>query len=215
MGHRLGGRVAILRYGTEDPLMPQGWEIDIEGAAFPRLAIEEDCDMVSADFRFGVPLTHRRGRWETKFGYYHLSSHLGDEFKLSHPWIERINFSRDVLVLGTAYYPGCDVRLYAEAGWAFYFDGGTRAVGVPVRRRVQPVGSDRAGRGAVPRRQRPPARRGRLWRLARGPGRLAMARTQSGHLIRVGLEYFNGQSEQYQFFDDHEQLVGIGLWYDY
>jgi len=25
----LGGRVGILRYGTDDPLMPQGWQIDI------------------------------------------------------------------------------------------------------------------------------------------------------------------------------------------
>ena len=40
-------------------------------------------------------------------------------------------------------------------------------------------------------------------------------RGRTGHLMRRGLEYFNGQSEQYQFFHDHEQLVGIGVWYDY
>jgi hypothetical protein len=210
----LGGRVAILRYGTEDPLMPQGWEIDIEGAAFPRLAIEEDCDMVSADFRFGVPLTHRRGRWETKFGYYHLSSHLGDEFKSAHPWIERINFSRDVLVLGAACYPGCDVRLYAEAGWAFYVDGGTEPWEFQVGAEYSPLGP--TGIAGAPFL----AVNGHLRQEVDFGGALTVQagwqwRGRSGHLMRAGLEYFNGQSEQYQFFHDHEQLVGMGVWYDY
>ena len=31
----VGGRVGILRYGTENELWPQGWQLDIEGAAFP------------------------------------------------------------------------------------------------------------------------------------------------------------------------------------
>ena len=40
-------------------------------------------------------------------------------------------------------------------------------------------------------------------------------RGQSGHLLRLGLEYFNGKSEQYQFTNDYEQQIGIGMWYDF
>ena len=40
-------------------------------------------------------------------------------------------------------------------------------------------------------------------------------RGPSGHLMRLGLEYFNGKSEQYQFTNDYEQQIGVGLWYDF
>ena len=33
----LGGHVGILRYGTQDPAWPEGWQFDIDGAALPRL----------------------------------------------------------------------------------------------------------------------------------------------------------------------------------
>ena len=29
-----------------------------------------------------------RGRFRTKFGYYHLCSHMGDEYMLKHPAVE-------------------------------------------------------------------------------------------------------------------------------
>ena len=38
---------------------------------------------------------------------------------------------------------------------------------------------------------------------------------ESDHLLRVGMQYFNGKSSQYSFFDEHEELIGLGLWYDY
>ncbi|MEA1952523.1 MAG: hypothetical protein U9N87_14175, partial [Planctomycetota bacterium] len=48
----LGGRMGLLRYGTTDALRPEGWELDIEGAAFPRLWLDDQRDMISSDFRF-------------------------------------------------------------------------------------------------------------------------------------------------------------------
>ena len=76
----LGGHVGILRYGTQDPAWPEGWQLDVDGVALPRL--DSTRSMVSTDFRIGFPLTHREGPWEFKFGYYHLSSHLGDLYML-------------------------------------------------------------------------------------------------------------------------------------
>jgi hypothetical protein len=31
----------------------------------------------------------------------------------------------------------------------------------------------------------------------------------------MGLQYFAGMSEQYEFYDDYESKIGLGLWYDY
>ncbi len=81
----LGGRFGLLRYGTEDGLLPQGFQLDIEGAAFPRLDWDNDWDLDSVDFRGGIPLTFAYGKWRTKVGYYHLSAHIGDEYFIKNP----------------------------------------------------------------------------------------------------------------------------------
>ena len=35
------------------------------------------------------------------------------------------------------------------------------------------------------------------------------------NLLRVGVHYYNGESTQFSFFDDHEEQIGLGLWYDF
>lgn len=209
-----GGRVGVLRYGTLDAAWPEGWQLDIEGAAFPRLSLERDRDLVAADFRFGVPLTFRRGRWEGKVSYYHLSSHLGDEYQQTFPEAQRVNYVRDGFVLGVALRPLPDLRLYAEAGWAFYFDGGSRPWQFQFGIDYSPW--ERAGVFGAPFF----AINGRIREEVDFAGSLAVQtglqwRGQSGHLLRFGLHYLNGKSDQRQFFAEHEEQIGVGLWYDY
>src|SRR5690606_438501 len=112
-----------LRYGTDGPGRPQGAEIQIEGAATPRLNPDANWDVEAVDFRFGVPLVYGRENWQAKFSYYHLSSHMGDEYAIrENALVDRINCSRDVLVLGLSYFTHPAWRWYAEAGWAFHYD---------------------------------------------------------------------------------------------
>ncbi len=110
----LGGRAGILRYGTVNSPWPEGWQLDIEGAAFVRMNLEHDRDVDGEDFRFGVPLTVRRGPWQGKFGYYHLSSHLGDEYMVRNQTFDRINYVRDCLLLGVGYFLTPDIRFIAK-----------------------------------------------------------------------------------------------------
>ncbi|MEZ6070897.1 MAG: DUF1207 domain-containing protein [Pirellulales bacterium] len=216
----LGGRVGIMRYGTTDPVRPEGWQIDIEGAALPRLDLEENRDMVSTDFRFGVPLTFRDGPIATKFGYYHLSSHLGDEYLEKHPEAERINYSRDVLILGLSYFPWDDVRLYGEVGWAFYTSGGAEPWEFQFGAEYSPMLP--SCMSPYPLHAMPfAAINAHLHEEVNYSGDLTVQAglqwrgAASGHLYRIGLEYFNGMSRQYQFHEDFEEQIGIGMWYDY
>jgi hypothetical protein len=210
----LGGRAGIIRYGTTNDFQPEGWQLDIEGAAFPRLDLEDENDMVATDFRFGVPLTYGVGRFQTKFGFYHLSSHLGDEFLESHPSATRINFSRDVLVLGAGWFFTPALRGYAEAGyavrsdvsqqWEFQF-GFDYSPACPSGFRGAPFFAVNAHlREEVDYGGNFVAQLGWQWR---GAG--------SGQLFRFGAQYFNGMSEQYEFIADSESKVGLGLWYDF
>jgi hypothetical protein len=212
----VGGRVGILRYGTENDLWPQGWQLDIEGAAFPRLDLEHEEDLISADFRGGLLSTTRQGPWETKFGYYHLSSHLGDEYMIRYPstLATRINYSRDSLIAGLAVHPHPSIRLYSEAGWAFHDDGGAKPWEFQFGAEFssnEPTGIGGAPFFAVNAHLRQENDFGGNLTVQTG----WQWRGRTGHLLRTGVQYFNGMSDQYQFFNRFEEQVGFGLWYDY
>ncbi len=212
----LGGRVGLLRYGTPAALYPQGWQLDVEAAAMVRLTLDEIRDFETADYRVGVPVTYGVQNWQFKFAVYHLSSHLGDEFAIANPGSldDRINYVRDAIVLGASYYPHPVLRLYSEAAYAVNVDGGakpwefqfgaelskpgpTGAYGTPFWAVNGHLREEHDFGGDVS------TQLGWLWR-----GR-------SGQVSRAGLHYFNGKSSQYQIFDESEQQIGFGLWYDY
>ena len=212
----LGGRVGILRCGTTDTRWPEGWQVDIEGAALPRLNLEKSWDMESSDFRFGVPLTYGVGNVQTKFAYYHLSSHLGDELVIREPSLlaTRINFSRDVLVLGVSYFAHPAWRLYAESGWAFHSDGGSEPWEFQFGTEIAPPDAT-SSRGAPFL-----AVNGHLREEVDFGGDLVMQagwawRGPSGRLFRLGAHWLTGMSNQFQFHDRSARQIGLGLWYDF
>ena len=210
----LGGRFGLLRYGTCDNAWPQGWQVDLEGAATVRLDPEEHRDVRSTDYRFGVPLTYGYGRHRLKLGYYHLCSHIGDEFLEAHPTFQHVNFVRDAITLGYAYYYTDNLRLYGEIGYGFYCDvakewelqfGFDYSPARPTGLRGAPfVAMNVHLREELNYSGNFVAQAGWAWRGRR-----------TSHLLRTGLHYYNGLSDQYSFFRDFEQQVGVGLWYDY
>ena len=210
----LGGRVGILRYGTSDPYWPEGYQLDIEGAAFPRLNFDHDRDLDDVDFRFGIPLTMRRGAWETKFGYYHLSSHLGDEYMVRNNTFDRLNYVRESLIFGVGLFLNPNFRLYSEIDYAFHVDGGAQPMEFQFGAEYSPIDCDRF-RGSPFM-----AVNAHLHQEVGYGGSVTAQigwqwRGRTGHLLRTGFQYFNGMSEQAQFFDHFEEQYGWGLWYDF
>jgi len=209
----LGGRVGLLRYGTTDPSWPQGWQLDAEGSAQVRLDPDENMDQRSVDFRAGAPLTYGYGRHRLKFGYYHLSSHMGDEFLAAHPTFSHVNFTREVLTFGYAYFVTENLRLYGEMGWAFHSD-------VSENWEFQ-FGLDYAPARATGIRGAPFfAVNGSIREELNYSGNFVLQagwawRGQSSHLLRTGFHYYNGLSDPYSFYRNFEQQIGGGLWYDF
>lgn len=210
----LGGQVPLVRYGTVGGRRPTGFQISMEGAGQVRLDWDEDGDVEATDYRFGVPITWGDEVRQTKFAFYHLSSHLGDEFLLKNFGFPRLNYSENVLVLGQSLQIVDDWRVYAEAGygvdveiaepWEFQFglewapETWTGFRGAPfaafngyLREEVD------FGGNAV-------AQVGWAWR-----------RDEASGLLRMGLQYYTGKNQQFSLFDDSEQKYGFGIWYDY
>jgi hypothetical protein len=209
----LGGRMGLLRYGTTDPSWPQGWQFDVEGSAQVRLNPNENLDLTSADYRVGAPLTYAYGRHRLKLGYYHLCSHLGDEFLAVHPSFHHLNFVRDAVTLGYAYFISENLRVYGEMGYAFNDE-------------VSEEWEFQFGLDYAP--ARPTGIRGAPFFAVHGhlreelnySGNFALQagwawRGQTSHLLRAGLHYYNGLSDQYSFYRNFEQQIGGGMWYDF
>ncbi|MEO1498116.1 MAG: DUF1207 domain-containing protein [Planctomycetota bacterium] len=211
----LGGRRGILRLGNGDPNDPRGWQLDLEGAAVVRLNLDEARDVDASDFRFGVPLTYTAdGVVRYKFGYYHVSSHLGDELIARTGVNSRLNYVRDAIIAGVMYDVTPSLRLYGETAYAFFTAGGAE----PWEFQFGAEWSRPGCTGiygtpflATNAHLREETDFGGDWTLQTG----WLWRGESGSALRVGLHYMNGKSTQYQFFNNNEEQVGVGLWYDF
>jgi hypothetical protein len=210
----LGGNVGVLRYGTTGDVRPQGWQLGMEGASQVRLDQDQHLDVDAADFRFGIPMTWGDSIYQQKFAFYHLSSHIQDEYLLKHPGFPRLNYSRNVFVWGHSIYPTDNFRVYAEVGYGFYVD-----VSKPWEFQFGVDYSPNYGTGA---RGAPfAAINGHLRQEVNYGGNLnvqagwAWRRSPASGLYRVGVEYFNGKDDQFSFFNDSLQKIGFGMWYDY
>ena len=210
----LGARVGLLRYGDRDPIFPQGVQLDAETAAMVRLDIGNDVDVRATDYRFGFPLTYGYANHQTKLAYDHTRSHLGDEFLLRYPGYPRLNWARDAIVLGHSIYFVETFRVYAEVGYAFYSD-------------VSEPWEFQFGADWAPRRptgfQGAPflAVNAHLRQEVDFAGNVtvvtgwAWVSQHDRRMARLGLQYFNGKSNQYSFYDTFEEQIGLGFWYDF
>ena len=210
----LGGHVGLLRCGSTGRQRPVGFQVDIEGSAQLRLDRDENENLDATDFRFGVPFTWGDEVYQTKFGYYHISSHIGDEFLDENPGFERLNFVRETLIWGHSYYLYPELRVYAEMGYAFLSDVSepwefqigtdyspacsTGTGGAPFAAFNYHVREELAYDGNVV------GQVGWAWRSSPASG-----------LFRLGVEYYHGRDDQFSFYRNSQNKVGFGMWYDY
>ncbi len=222
----LGGRAPIVRYGNRSKLHPEGWQLDIEGSVHLRLDLENEMDMDANDFRFGLPISYGTKTHQIRFGYYHVSSHMGDEriLRLEGMGIphKRINYHREALIFGYAWRPRESIRLYIEADFAadrgectekWHFQFGAEYSPKFPASGIYPTGflggtpfaavnlmllEERHFDGNIT------TQLGWQWRGSRN------------QIFRFGVQYFGGVSEQYEhIMADREHKVGLGFWYDF
>lgn len=214
-----GGRAGILRYGSGPGERPQGWQLDLWGAAFPRLNMKNNSELDAVDFKVGFPLTWSKGAYQAKFEWNHISSHIGDEFLLNNPTFVRIDYLRDAFVLGGGYFLNPDLRLYADAEYAYRVHGGSEPWHFQFGFDYSPAAESYYQQ---PNRPQPfLAVNGSLRQEANYSGGVNVVTgiqwrgVESDAVFRIGLQYYQGQSLQLEFIDDYEELIGVGMWYDF
>jgi hypothetical protein len=72
------GLVRWAGWGDKD-----AWQLSISGAVFAQFNMDDNSDLINADYIIGFPLSYRNGSWSARARLFHQSSHLGDEFLLN------------------------------------------------------------------------------------------------------------------------------------
>ena len=206
----LGAQRTFARWTS--PSGDEAIDVSMEGAVFARFDINENVDMDAADFRVGIPIGYRRGRFSAKLNIWHLTSHLGDEF-IERTGRKRIDYHKEEIAPGFSYDWTDEFRTYAEIGFGYYIDK------VNKRWRGE-VGAEWAGDllwSGPPQtylaidikwRQETDwdtavAIQGGLWVSRGDPNSLAG--------LRFFIEYYRGVTPQTQFLEEQIEYVGLGL----
>jgi hypothetical protein len=212
----LGGRMGLLRNGSYDSVNPQGFQLDLEGAVFARVLPDQPSAMLAgSDYRAGLLGTHRYGGTAYKWGYYHISSHIGDEFLIANPTFNRLNYVRDSAIAGVTQDLNAATQVYGEIAYALGMEGGAKPLEFQLGAQYQPVA--RSGlRGAPYLAANYHIRED--FDFHGGANTVAgwsWQGAETRHRFRIGLQYYNGPSMQYQFLDTWENMYGGGFWFDY
>ncbi len=216
-----GSRVGLLRFGTPDGetpprARPQGFQLDLEGAALPRLNIDQQMQVDAVDFKVGVPLTYSTGNWQFEMTWYHISSHVGDEFLLANPGFDRLDYLRDAITFAVGYFVTPDLRLYGEVDYASNTNGGSEPwhfqFGFDYIPNISFEGPKPIPFLCVNGSLREEVNYSGGINVFTG---FAWENPHSHHRFRAGLQYYNGKSFQYSFYDTFEELMGFGMWYDF
>lgn len=211
----LGGRVGLFRRDQPEFAGLDAWQVDLEGATMTRLNPEQFMDVESTDYRFGLLSTGQRDNLAVKFGYFHISSHVGDEYLLTNPTFKRVNFVRESLILGISQQATPQVRTYGEVAWACAVRGGAKPWQFQ-------LGTEYSAKAPHPKRGAPFSAVNASLReeVKYAPGMTGMTGwqwkgTESGRSMRIGLQCYNGPSNQYEFFRRYDNQLGMGVWFDY
>jgi hypothetical protein len=187
----------------------------LAGGVFARLDPTSDSTALTAtDYRVEIPVTYGCGPLHAKLAYYHISSHLGDEYMLEVVDFNRINYRRDGLLLGLGYYWTDALRVYGELGIAPEYGGGAEPLEFQLGVDYSPIQTGFRGSPfwAVNLHSRQ-----EVDFSGNFVAQLGWQWTSSGRggTARTGLQYYAGKNEQYSFFDQSENRLGFGLWVDF
>jgi hypothetical protein len=211
----LGARVGVVRFGNENVLRPQGWQFDLEGAALPRVVPQDPSSPLEAtDYRVGLLSTWRYDDTAIKAGYYHLSSHIGDEYLINNPTFQRINYVRDSAIIGVTQYFLDDFSVYGEVAYAFNAEDGAEPIELQYGLQYSPLTTGWPGApfAAINGHTRQDyewatsvtVQGGWQWRSGK-----------TNHTLRVGMQYYKGPSMQWELGNVQENMLGGGIWYDF
>lgn len=184
------------------------YQVGIAGGVFALFNLDAPSnDLVNADYMVGLPLSYRDNAWSARARIYHVSSHLGDEFLLRNPDVERINLSYEAFDTLVSWEHD-NLRLYGGGGLILQsepqLDPWLLQYGVEYRlpRVIGDYDLDLAANFKQSEAQD--------WILNQSY-QVGLSFRRDDRVIRILFQYYTGLSPNGQFFTDRLRYYGLGV----
>lgn len=211
---RLGGRYSLARFHPKNnPHI--GWQIDLEAGFFGQFDLMESWDNLGWDGVYGLLFCYKpKPQLGIRFGTLHDSAHLGDEYA-EETGRQRINYTREELVVGATWSAHQQWRYYAEAAWAYEAAGPEKDERVQfgieyfsLRKTLYSLASWYAAAdfNFFHERNWSPATTVQIG--------LIIPTTHADSRYRVATEVYHGRSQMGELSFHDETYIGLGLFYD-
>ena len=212
-GLDIGGRFGLLRL---DPASPGGrsWQLSVDASFNAQFDSNEKLDNIGWDGKYGLTLTTSSGGpLSFKVAVLHNSAHIGDEYA-ERTGRERIDYTREELIVGLAVRPARGWRVYADGGYGYYSlteeQMPWRAqAGLEYTTRASLLGGRFSWYAAVDFS----GTEERDWRLDTSV-QTGLTTTSGGRRWRFGVQYTDGRPPLGEFFQCTEAWFTFGLWID-
>ncbi len=211
---RLGGRLELFHWGnTSQP--QQGLQANLEIGFRGHFDTTQSQDNIGWDGNYGLLFSYRNNptiAW--RFGPYHTSSHVGDEYA-ERTARKRISYTREEILTGLQVNLNPQWQYYLEVGYGYNMD-------------EKPLQKHKRAQTGIQYQQTNFSTTKRLgifagldlssyeerdWDINTAL-QLGFAFSATPHIWRVTLDYYNGQSIMGEFFQHNERYTGIGLYLD-
>ena len=181
--------------------------LDEQGATFP---------MRDSDWYLGTYFSHHPtgSPWSFRLDYTHVSSHLGDALAETQ---QRIIYTRESFRLTASCQVFPDLRVYGGGGWSghiapsepsLFFHGGLEGYSAPFDFLQTEV------RGYLGYDLKIKEEAGGAVNHALQLGLQWKPRGGNGQDVRLAVTYFNGNDEWGQFYQQKDEHLGLGIYFD-
>lgn len=184
------------------------WQLGIQGGIFSIFDQDKESnDQLNTDYIIALPLTFRKGNWSVRSRYFHMSSHLGDEYILNENIRKRLDLSfeaADTIIS----HDWKNVRLYGGGGYLVRTStnlergilqaGGEWRIKDVVNELDLSLGADYKSFAAQD------------WTVNQSY-QAALIFSRNKREVRFLIEYYNGKSPNGQFFFNQLKYFGFGV----
>jgi hypothetical protein len=188
-------------------------QVGIQGGVFALFNLDApSSDLINADYWIGLPISYRKGPWSYVLRFYHQSSHLGDEFILGNPGVDRINLSYEDMELLVS---------YEWERWRLYGGGGYLLGNEPdlapkhLQGGAEYVRPRAAGRLSFIAAADVQASEELGWRRSSSYQAGFELRSSSLRRVRLMVEHFRGHSPNGQFYREPLRYTGLGFYFGF
>lgn len=186
-------------------------QIGLQAAVFALFNLDApSSDLINADYWIGLPISYRRGPWSYLIRLYHQSSHLGDEFILGNPGVNRVNLSYEDIE-GLVSFEWERLRFYGGGGYLLHSEPDLAPKAAHVG--VEYVMPNAVGRLSFVAAADVRASEELGWRRSHSTQAGFEYRSAGKRRVRLMLEYYRGHSPNGQFFREPLRYTGLGLYF--